>query len=167
MNEALSNIRIVPMTADHIIEVAKIENEVFRDPWPRSGFLEILSLSDKCWCAVCGKKPLGYLITQWILDEIHVLNIAVAVEAHRKGIASEMLSMLFREGLAGGMQDIFLEVRVSNESAIALYKRFGFEEIVVRKKYYQDGENALVMHCKLAADPADADAARTENETEA
>jgi [ribosomal protein S18]-alanine N-acetyltransferase len=140
---------ILPLKADHLETVTRIEREVFRDPWPESAFLEILSFSDKCWVAVQDGIIAGYLMTQWVLDEIHIFNIAVDRHAQRQGIARQLLEFLIAEGVHGGMCDLFLEVRVSNEAARTLYEKLGFHEVARRKKYYADGEDALVMSAEI------------------
>ena len=82
----------------------------------------------------------------WLLPpEGYITNVAVHPEARRKGLGSQILQKLVEEGLLEGVTDITLEVRVSNAPAIALYKSFGFEEAGIRPRYYQDGEDALIM----------------------
>lgn len=143
-------IEIIPMVAEHVDTVLRIERSVFRDAWTEEAFREALRLSDKCWTVKCAGEIAGYLITQWVLDEIHILNIAVAPEFQRKHIGSRILEHLFDKARRWGMRDLFLEVRISNFTAIALYERFGFGELAIRKNYYADGEDARVMHCALA-----------------
>jgi ribosomal-protein-alanine N-acetyltransferase len=82
----------------------------------------------------------------WVIPpEGYITNVAVLPECRRKGIASAVLQKMIDDSLAEGVTDITLEVRVSNVPAIALYKTFGFEEAGVRPRYYQDGEDALIM----------------------
>ena len=71
--------------------------------------------------------------------------MAVHPQERRRGLGSQILQKLIDEGLAEGVTDVTLEVRVSNAPAIALYKSFGFEEAGVRPHYYQDKEDALIM----------------------
>jgi ribosomal-protein-alanine N-acetyltransferase len=142
-------IRIVPMTTAHLAPVTEIERAVFRDPWTASAFIEVLSLSDKCWVAFLGEELVAYLVTQWVLDEAHILNVAVAPNAQRRGVARQLLNFLLGLCSARGMRDLFLEVRVSNAAAIALYEGLGFHELAVRTRYYPDGEDARLMHLHL------------------
>jgi ribosomal-protein-alanine acetyltransferase len=150
---SLHHIEIVPLRDAHLAAVARMEREVFRDPWPDSAFVEIMALSDKCWAALIEDNIAGYLITQWVLDEVHILNIAVARDRQRQGIARALMNELFRIAAADGMCDMFLEVRASNEAAQALYRAFGFQPISSRKRYYSDGEDALIMQAVIAAAP--------------
>ena len=82
----------------------------------------------------------------WIVPpEGYITNVAVHPDCRRQRVGSRLLQTLIDEGLAEGVTDITLEVRVSNGPAIALYRAFGFEEAGIRPKYYQDGEDALIM----------------------
>jgi ribosomal-protein-alanine acetyltransferase len=150
----MTEVTIAPMTVSHIGAVMKIEKSVFKDPWSAASFVEVMSFSPNNWIAKIDGHIVGYLITQFILDEIHILNVAVANEMHRKGVATKLLAVLVAEGRKHGMRDMFLEVRVGNAGAIALYERHGFRQLSVRKKYYPNGEDALVMHCAMPEDSA-------------
>jgi [ribosomal protein S18]-alanine N-acetyltransferase len=149
-----SDIRIVPFTTEHLTPVLRIEKTVFRDAWTASAFLEILSFSDKCWVVWAGDEIAAYLVTQWVLDEVHILNVAVNPEWQRKGIARRLLAFLLDLCRTQGMRDLYLEVRVSNSPAIFLYESFGFRELTIRRRYYPDGEDARVMHLHLRDDAA-------------
>ncbi|HEY3294450.1 MAG TPA: ribosomal protein S18-alanine N-acetyltransferase [bacterium] len=149
MDNSKPDITLVTLTPDHFAAILKIEKAVYKDPWSAASFLEIMSFSPNNWVAMVDGHVVGYIITQWVIDEIHILNVAVAEEMHRKGVGSKLLSYLVAEGQKQGMRDMFLEVRVTNTPAQALYERFGFKPLSVRKKYYGDGEDALVMHCAM------------------
>jgi [ribosomal protein S18]-alanine N-acetyltransferase len=146
------NLEIIPMTVSHVPSVLRIERAVFRDAWSEAAFLDALNISDKCWVAMSGDETAGYLLTQWVLDEIHIFNVAVAPQRQRQNVASRMMEFLLDLGTRSGMRYLFLEVRVSNTPAIALYERFGFRELAIRRKYYADGEDARVMHRDLTQD---------------
>ena len=154
------DIQIDRMSVDHLAAVLRIENDVFHDPWSQTAFFEVLSLSPHNWVALVDGAVVGYLISQWVLDEVHILNVAVAAERQRHGIGRELLAFLVKTAAKRGMRDLFLEVRICNRPAITLYEHFGFEGITVRKGYYIDGEDALVMHRRLPAKQANE--ARTE-----
>lgn len=155
--------RIHRFSDEHIAQVAAIEAKSYRDPWSEAGFREIQILSESSWVAVVGDDVIGYLITQWVLDEIHILNIAVKDEYRRRGAGARLLRMLLDLGTQRGMRDIFLEVRVSNSIAQALYQRFGFSILATRKYYYPDGEDAFVMHRQLECEPEALETALDEN----
>lgn len=143
-------IRIAPFTADHLTSVLHIERAVFRDAWTASAFFEILGFSDKCWVVLASEEVTAYLVTQWVLDEVHILNIAVKPDWQRKGIARLLMTFLFDLCRTRGMRDLYLEVRVSNKPAISLYENYGFRELSTRRRYYPDGEDAYVMHRRLS-----------------
>ena len=141
--------RIVRLADDHIAEVAAIEAASYRDPWSEASFREIQILCETSWVAIAAGEVIGYLITQWVLDEIHVLNVAVKTEYRRRGAATQLLKMLLDLATQRGMRDIFLEVRISNAAAQRFYRRFGFSILATRKDYYPDGEDAFVMYRQL------------------
>jgi ribosomal-protein-alanine N-acetyltransferase len=91
------------------------------------------------------KTIVAYGCVQCVADECDLLNIAVAEEYRRAGLGKIMLSRLMSGAKRRGAEKMFLEVRQSNAAARGLYLQAGFEEIGVRKKYYPDGENAVVM----------------------
>ena len=82
----------------------------------------------------------------WLIPpEGYITNVAVHPDHRRKGLASQVLRQMLDEALTEGVTDVTLEVRVSNVPAIALYRSFGFEEAGIRRRYYSDGEDALIM----------------------
>lgn len=140
---------ILSLAVTHLPAIQAIEQEVFVDPWPASGFLEIASLSDRNWVVAAGGEVAAYLITQWVADEIHILNIAVAPARQRRGMGGRLLEFLIAHGRDAGMRDIYLEVRPSNAAALAMYEHRGFDRLALRKCYYPNGEDALVMHLQI------------------
>lgn len=143
------NLQIVKFTSEHVADVAAIEAASYRDPWSEASFQDVFVLTDSSWVALQNGEVAGYLITQWVLDEIHVLNIAVKSVHRQHGVAAKLMTMLFDLGIQRGMKDIFLEVRVSNAPAQSLYKKFGFAILATRKQYYPDGEDAHIMYRQL------------------
>jgi ribosomal-protein-alanine N-acetyltransferase len=93
-----------------------------------------------------GGPILGFAIVWTVHDELHVLNVAVAPEARRRGVARAMIDDLLVRAQALGADEITLEVRTSNFAAQALYRGYGFRLAGLRRGYYRDtGEDALVM----------------------
>lgn len=142
-------LKIAELTADHLHDVLAIEKDSFADPWSLAAFRNFIVLYRTSWVALSEGKVAGYLVTQWVLDEVHILNVAVDKTLRRNGVASFLLDFLFERAVKQKMADVYLEVRESNESAKALYRRYGFAELGIRKSYYHDGENALVMHRRV------------------
>ncbi len=90
-------------------------------------------------------KVVGFALFWHVVDEIHLLNIAVAPEHRGRGLGRALLADLVAHGREKGAVKVLLEVRVGNAAAIGLYEAFGFERLGVRKRYYDDGEDAVDM----------------------
>jgi [ribosomal protein S18]-alanine N-acetyltransferase len=127
--------------------IEKIERTAYPTPWSRSMFAgELSKPSSICLGAFDDGLLIGYLITSRYVDAWHVMNVAVAPDRQRRGIASELLGRLFELTVEDDRRGYTLEVRVSNAGAIALYERVGFEQRGVRRGYYTDNrEDALIM----------------------
>jgi ribosomal-protein-alanine N-acetyltransferase len=127
--------------------IEKIERSAYPTPWSRSMFAgELSKPSSICLGAFEDEVLLGYLITSRYVDAWHVMNVAVAPDRQRRGIASALLGRLFELTNEDDRRGYTLEVRISNAGAIALYERLGFEQRGVRRGYYTDNrEDALIM----------------------
>jgi ribosomal-protein-alanine N-acetyltransferase len=127
--------------------IEEIERSSYPTPWSRSMFAgELAKPSSICLGAFAEARLVGYLIVSRYVDAWHVMNVAVALEERRHGIASALLRQLFEVTEGDDRRGYTLEVRVSNTGAIALYERVGFEPRGVRRGYYTDNrEDALVM----------------------
>ena len=128
--------------------IEELERESYPTPWSRSMFAgELSKPSSVCLGAFDDDDVLvGYLITSRYVDAWHVMNVAVAPDLRRRGIASALLGHLFELTAADDRRGYTLEVRVSNTGAIALYEGLGFETRGVRRGYYTDNrEDALIM----------------------
>ncbi|MDE3069882.1 MAG: ribosomal protein S18-alanine N-acetyltransferase [Acidobacteriota bacterium] len=126
--------------------VLQIERRSFPTPWSLAMFvLELSKETGICIAATREDRLLGYLICARYDTVWHLMNVAVAPEWRRQGVASALLRRLYRTIADDGAQ-ITLEVRRSNGGAIDLYEREGFRVAGLRRRYYQDnGEDALVM----------------------
>ncbi len=148
---------ISEMIHEDLGAVLAIEDRCFASPWPRSAFEEELRSSyGNCLVAreaSGGRKgqPVGYIMF-WILeDELLINNVAVDPDHRRKGVAGLLLRAVMSHGRRARCLTAYLEVRPSNETAIHLYRRCGFEVIGKRRGYYSDTrEDALVMQAELA-----------------
>ena len=138
---------IRPLQLRDISTIEEIERTSYPTPWSRSMFAgELAKPSSICLGAFDGERLIGYLIVSRYVDAWHVMNIAVAVDQRRRGIASDLLGALFERTREDGRRGYTLEVRVSNAGAIMLYERVGFERRGVRRGYYTDNrEDALIM----------------------
>src|SRR5947209_6614336 len=131
-------------------QVIAIERRAFPTPWSLAMFvLELSKPSSLCLAAIeddgtRGGRLLGYTICSRYAEVWHVMNIAVDPPWRRRGIGARLLSALIER--AGPSESFTLEVRPSNQDAIALYERFGFRAAGTRPRYYRDtGEDALIM----------------------
>lgn len=137
------------MIAEDLDRIMEIERASFPKPWTRPMFEGELrnpvSFSYTLKVFPEGKEEIGAYIIFWVVHgEAHILNIAVNPKFRGKGVAARLLSLMLDVMKRNMVYEVFLEVRVSNAAARALYARFGFREAFVRKNYYGD-EDAIVM----------------------
>ncbi|WP_321531080.1 ribosomal protein S18-alanine N-acetyltransferase [uncultured Desulfuromonas sp.] len=140
-----------PMVADDLTAVVTIERGCHQHPW--NGHLferELTNPVSRMSVVVAKEEIVGYLCVWVVAGEAEIHNIATACHWQRRGVASFVMEVLFRQLREEGIERLLLEVRVSNLAAIELYQRWGFETSCRRKGYYQDGEDALLMHCDLS-----------------
>jgi ribosomal-protein-alanine N-acetyltransferase len=134
------------LTYADLPQVIAIERRAFPTPWSLAMFvLELSKPSGICLAACIDGRLVGYLVCSRYERVWHIMNVAVDPDRRRAGIATSLLDRLF-ERVADDEARYTLEVRRSNDGAIALYERFGFRVAGVRRRYYQDnGEDAYVM----------------------
>ena len=134
------------LTYADLPQVIAIERRSFPTPWSLAMFvLELSKPGGVCLAARAGDRLAGYLICSRYDSVWHVMNVSVDPDRRREGIATALLDKLL-ERVADPGARFTLEVRTSNEGAIALYERFGFRSAGRRRRYYQDnGEDALIM----------------------
>lgn len=140
-------LRLSPMTGSDLDEVIKVERQVFSCPWTKSMYQHELEKEDSCYLAVRFNGSLiGYGGVLIILEEAHVMTMAVREDFRNMGVATRLMLELIESAIAMGARFLTLEVRKSNRPAIGLYWRFGFQIMGERKHYYMDNfENALIM----------------------
>jgi ribosomal-protein-alanine N-acetyltransferase len=140
-------IEIRELDLTHLNAIESIENRAYPTPWSRSMFAsELAKPTSICIGAFEGEDLVGYVINSRYVDAWHVMNVAVDPDHQRRGIATRMLEHLFELTRNDERRGYTLEVRVSNEEAIALYEKLGFEPRGIRRGYYTDNrEDALIM----------------------
>lgn len=141
-------IRIVPMNADHLEDLERLERICFSRPWSKRMLGE--ELENQCAAFLVAEDEngtvLGYAGLLVMLDEGYITNVAVFPEYRRLGVAAKIIDVYMNFAAANDLAFLTLEVRPSNEAAIALYRRFGFEEVGRRKNYYDlPKEDALIL----------------------
>jgi ribosomal-protein-alanine N-acetyltransferase len=128
--------------------IERIERASYPTPWSRSMFATELAKPSSLSLGALddADRLVGYLVLSRYVDAWHVMNVAVAPESRRKGVATALLRRLLDDTRHDAQRGYTLEVRVSNVGAIALYERFGFRTKGVRRGYYTDNrEDALIM----------------------
>lgn len=144
------NLAIRAMEGKDLHAVVALERRCHISPWSEQLFEEELSRPhssiDLLWQA---DRIVGYICCWQVCDELHILNVAVDPGFRRRGLARMLLGHVLQRSAGEGCLRAFLEVRAGNNGAIALYRDFDFSSIGRRKKYYPDGEDALVMERKI------------------
>ena len=146
------------MTEDDLDEVLEIEQASFPFPWSRELFEKEFENSHSFNYVVRheargGRGVVGYILFWKVADEIHILDIALHDEFRRRGLGRRLLTKVFCEAAEMGCRFAILEVRENNVEGFGLYSSFGFKEIGLRKGYYKNGEDAIVMGLKLKEAP--------------
>jgi len=135
------------MTEEDVAAVAALEAENFSRPWSYDAFYK--TLSDENYIVIIAKEAdalLGYCVLLCTGEEADITNVCTAPATRGKGVATEMLTAIMEVGYARGVTEFFLEVRESNTPARSLYTKLGFEEIGLRKNYYEEPrEHAVLM----------------------
>ena len=141
-------VRIVPMTGDHLDEVAELERICFTTPWSRNMLVEELQNDCAAFLVALDDEDhvAGYAGLLVVLDEGYITNVAVRPECRRNGIAQKLLQVFLDFAQAHKLAFLTLEVRASNYGAIALYGSRGFRSVGRRKNYYEHPkEDAIIM----------------------
>ena len=140
-------LEIRALEAADLAAVEEIEQRAYPTPWSRSMFAsELAKPTSICLGAFEGEELVGYVINSRYVDAWHIMNVAVTPDHQRRGVASRLLERLFELTRDDERRGYTLEVRVSNEAAIELYERLGFEPRGIRRGYYTDNrEDALIM----------------------
>lgn len=135
------------MRSGDVPAVAELEAQIFSQPWSAQGFLDALALPDTVFLVAEEEhRILGYIGMYLSIDEGEITNVAVAPDARRRGVGQELLLQIKREAKQRAVGRLVLEVRTSNEGAIALYEKNGFSAAGVRKGFYEHPkEDAYIM----------------------
>ena len=144
---AADNFVIQPMTVADLPQVLAIEQASFPQPFSENFFRMELELDvARLYVVRDSERVVGYIDYWNVGPEMHVITLAADPAMRKKGIASRLLDFMIQDAKKNPVSLISLDVRESNLAAIALYEKFGFEKMRIRKKYYQDNqEDAVVM----------------------
>jgi ribosomal-protein-alanine N-acetyltransferase len=145
-----------PMRRTDLDAVLAIEQRAFPQPWSR-GFFEKELAAPQARCTIATRSDgdtdvlVGYTVAWRVLDEVHLLNVAVH-DGHRgAAIGRRLLEHVLDDGRATDARVVYLEVRAGNVPARRLYRRLGFRDLGVRRAYYGPGQDAIVMELRLVA----------------
>ena len=132
---------------DDLPRIMEIEAASQPVPWTEALFVrELENPVSRIWVAALDGEVVGFLVVWSVVDELHILDVAVAPESRRQGHARAMLKEALADAVRRGLAYATLEVRESNTGARRLYADLGFRELGVRKRYYRDnGEDAVLL----------------------
>lgn len=148
-----NRVTLGPMTLDDLDAVVAIEQTAYSHPWTRGHFRDSINPLFEAQCLWLDGELLGYFLAMRGFEEMHLLNITVAPDHQGQGWGHMMLDALSLWSRHQGAQWLWLEVRQSNQRALQVYERYGFQQVSLRKDYYPAGrqqrEHAVVMSLKL------------------
>lgn len=141
-------VTIEPMALHHMAAVVAIEASSSPSPWTEGlfrGEFEVPAASRTWLVALRGDQVIGFAGAMYVDDEAHIMNIAVDPALRRQGAGRRLLAALVAEATRRGARHLTLEVRTSNTAARHLYQQFGLAPAGMRRRYYPDGEDAMVL----------------------
>ncbi len=147
-----SEYRFRHMTEAELDAVLAIEPHLSSHPWTRGNFVDSLASGYSAWVLLDGTRIIGYSLMMLVLDEAHLLNLSVAKAYQKRGLGRLLLEHMIAIARKHNAANMFLEVRPSNISAIALYENIGFNEMAIRRGYYpahNGREDAVLMGLAL------------------
>ncbi len=153
VKKELSDLLIDNMKVEDLPEIVSIETASFKTPWSETLFYnEICKTIAVSRVARIAGRVAGYLCANVILDEGHILNLAVRPQCRRLGIATSLIKEMIEIMRDRDCRSVFLEVRASNEQARIMYAKFGFSLLGTRKNYYiSPVEDAVIMVLRLSS----------------
>jgi ribosomal-protein-alanine N-acetyltransferase len=147
MPEIPLEITICPMAEDDLEQVLSIEARSFPHPWLRQHFIDELNSPYAFPLSAFDHsgRLVGYICLMQLLDEGHIMNVAVDPDLRGSGVGRMLVQKVLDHCRDTGATFVSLEVRESNLPAITLYRKMGFIEVGKRRRYYENGEDALMM----------------------
>lgn len=146
----MTSVDVRPMRWPDIEPVHRLEAELFTvDPWSIEQFWSELAQPTRAYAvAMDGERIIGYAGAFLLPPDSDVQTIAVSPRDQGRGVGAILLAWLIDRATAQGCRQMLLEVRSDNAPAIAMYERFGFERISVRRDYYERGIDAVIMRLR-------------------
>jgi [ribosomal protein S18]-alanine N-acetyltransferase len=159
-----STVQIMPATLADLPDLLRLEEACFSAPWTRkmleaeltgNQFAHFLVARETAKSATSDGPIVGSLCFWIVFEEVRLMNLAVAEEMRRRGIGAALVGSALRIGLIQAATCAVLEVRASNDAALALYRRFGFTQVSIRPSYYSNPvEDAVLMEMEPIVIPA-------------
>lgn len=141
----LNEIKILPLDVKNVDDVINIQNNLNIHILSKENIFNDLNNSNfKCLMAIYKEEIVGYISFSYIFD-IEIESVLVKSSYQRQGIGTLLLNYIFKFAKENKISNVFLEVRKSNIGAISLYRKLGFSNISIRKKYYENAEDALIL----------------------
>ena len=131
-----SNLQMRPMLMIDLDAIMQIEPTIYSHPWTRGNFSDSLNSGYSAWVLELDGEMIGYALMMRVLDEAHLLNLSIAKAQQKRGLGRYLLEFMLKIAKNHQATNMFLEVRPSNITAIALYENIGFCEIALRPGYY-------------------------------
>ena len=128
------------MSHEDIAQVSDIERRSYEFPWSHGVFRDCLLAGYQCFVLERDGIVAGYAILSIAAGEAHILNLCVDPKHRQLGYGEQLLDEILRKSQGSEVKEVFLEVRPSNETALALYRKKGFRQIASRPAYYQAQE---------------------------
>ena len=142
--------RFEPLQVEHVSQIVEIETQSFHEPWSSDSFRDVISNPHFQSLGIfIDQKLAGYIFYYTVMNELHVMNIAVHPSYRQKNCGTKLLTKIHEFGKKGKIQFAYLEVRETNEAAQALYTKLGYKKLGRRIKYYSNQEDALLMYKEL------------------
>ncbi len=142
-------VKYFELTYDDIAKVSQMEKAYFGQPWSEASIAHYMEMGNNVFVvAKANQEVIGYAAVMCVLDEGNLVSIAVEESFREMGIATELLDIAYDMAQERGVASINLEVRESNEAAICLYERDGFEKIGRRKNFYSNPKEDAILYLK-------------------
>ena len=153
VTSAPAEARFEPLLPERLDVVLRVEQQVYPHPWSQLNFTDALASGYQAQVLLADDTLIGYFVAMKGVDEVHLLNITVALAYRSQGWAQVMLDALATWSRGQGAQWLWLEVRANNARALSVYEAHGYRRVGQRKAYYPadhgQREDAIVMSLRL------------------
>ena len=145
-------LKIRELQESEIDFIVACENEYFHNFTTKSKIIEDVMNPLSHYYVLVSDKFLGYIILWIDEDKAQISSFVVKKEYRNKGYGFKFINFIFEKLKSIGIKEITLEVRPSNKEALSLYQKVGFEQVAIRRAYYNNGEDAFLMYKRLGSD---------------